>query len=474
VASLFLAQAAANLNQQQQPPQLQQHQASIPVPAPAIAHPLSIPAPASLVHSDLSPPAPTRPANLVNGAPLPTLCVPGAVNGGAPFLAGSLPNANHTTQMPSPPLPNIQVVAKEEQLQQKMESSAQTNTLTKEQRLKAAYEEQQRALRLAFEESLKDAQEEERLAQQAAAQAKQAAASTKAITDTTANSGNASTSTKHLSPAELLQRSYEAHLASLQKAENDHVASSTTKTSAVHSNLKGDSGRNSKSGGKNKKNKVRGSNANPGKVEEDEGKQLMVGFLQSLRGSFEDAVGNGAGRPPKPSKAAGFDSTKKKKTKKKDRSSSSSEKESKKKPAEIPATSSAMASAKNDSSSQDFPKPAEFGNKMTSLDRFQKQKRKLKPASVTETSSGSSSQPTTEQSSSSLEDSDSKSDKTEQSSSSDEYENGDARPSSKGPPRKRLKKFTNTPSSDFTLENVMKHSQQMDMQEADGSGISSD
>lgn len=451
VASLLLAQAAAKLNQPQY--QQQQAQSSIPAPAPTFAQQLLIPAPAPLPSRALSPPeVAARPIVQSNGSSLPAVNFACVHNGGA-TLNVFPPDASQAK--PPPPSAAPQTTSQE---QQQVATTSHNPNLTKEQRLKAVYEEQQRALRLAFEQSLKNAQEEERLAQQqASAQAQQVALSRTAESNAAATAGTIGDVAKELSPAELLQRSYQAHLASLQKSEQKEAKASATKSK---------SSRSAKAGGKSKKKKTRDANGHQGKMDEDEGQQLMVGFLQSLRGSFEDAVHKKNG-----GSTGANEQIKKKKSRKKERSSTSaSAVYSSKKSAQPSSVSPVAAPASNDDpDGREFPKPATSNAQMTALDRFASQKRKAKAVSVIETSSGSSSQPTTEQSSSSLEDSDSKSEKTEQSTSGDEYEN-DRRPSSnKGPPRKRHKG-----SNQFTMENVLKHSKQMDLEEAESAGRTSD
>jgi len=193
-----------------------------------------------------------------------------------------------------------------------------------------------------------------------------------------------------------------------------------------------------------------------GKLVDEEAGTILLGFLNSLRDSYEDAVGGEAGKQS-PAVVPG---TKQKKN----------SKNSEQLPA-APSKKQDVSSAKckvSKSETKPSPKnpaggaePHEPGTiTSSSLSRFNTSKR-MKPASVTETSSGTSSQPTTEQSSSSLDDSDSKSDKTEQSSSDESEKMARKRHASKGPPRKRLKEYHQ--GNEFTRENLLEHSKRMDL-----------
>jgi hypothetical protein len=272
--------------------------------------------------------------------------------------------------------------------------------------------------------------------------------------------------TKQLTPAELLQRSYEAHLASLQKEEQgDKGPIASSQSAALSPCFQVASGLSTKKNRfqvkKNMKKKSHDVSCQA-TVEEDEGRQLMVGFLQSLRGSFEDALSRNTGNMHD---GAHNQQIRKQRKKRQSSSSRSKPKASEKHPV--------VKSNRGGSNCRVSPKLADSNTKVTSMDRYQNRKRNIKPASVTETSSGSSSQPTTEQSSSSIEDFDSKSEKTDQSSTSDEFEN-DAAPTSKGPPRKRLKILDNQKGNQFTVENVLEHSIRMDLKRAEDLGSASD
>ncbi|KAL3908227.1 MAG: hypothetical protein SGILL_008561 [Bacillariaceae sp.] len=441
VASLLLAQAAGKLNQQQQ-----QQSINVGVPAPPPSQ-MASPPPVSYCAAPAPFPASANPAFKFPIA---------AANGVPPAAPLQVAHAREQTQ-PAP-----QVAVQKQLAKAAAPVAGEKPVLTKEQRLKAAFEEQQKALRLAYEKSLREAQEEDRKSQ-AVSQAKQEPTKETAK-QTTAPPKQGST--KPLTAAELLQRSYEAHLASLRKSDEEKastVSSAASLPVTTPPKLSSGDGR-AKAGGKKKQ----------GKERDEEAGTILLGFLNSLRGSYEDAVGakSSDGDLAATAAAAKKSEKKKKKSKKRSKFSSDDMGHASKKAALEPV--SAVASTEGSSDSQEYPKPPAKSNRMDSLTRFTNNKRKNKPATVTEASSGTSSQPTTEQSSSSLEDSDSKSDKTEQnSSSSDEYENDDTLKleRSKGPPRKRLKGFHN--SNEFTTANLLEHSKRMDI-EADGSGSASD
>jgi hypothetical protein len=440
VASLVLAQAAAKLSQQHQ----QQQQQTSPLSA-SIAQSWSIPGQTTINI--------TGPPN-ATGA-LPTSSITDLASAVPVVTPQDVSQATPTIHQ-SDPHSGMQ----EERLHPKIAKFANNKYVSKEQRLKAAYEEQQNALRLAFEQSLKQAQEEERLMQTESAPHPQVTA----VNDHELDRPN--DSTKQPSPAELLQRSYEAHLASLQKEErHSECRGPRSKLETLPPSLKVTSGQSSDDINvkkKKKKKKTRDTNGQVN-VDEDEGRQLMVGFLQSLRGSFEDAMGkNVRGNAHA---VAQHEQVRKERKKRPSCASRSTSRIAKKTPADKPNICGSIG--------QPSPKSADSNTKMTLIDRYHNQKRKLKPASVTETSSGSSSQPTTEQSSSSLEDSDSKSEKTDQSSTSDEFENDDAR-RSKGPPRKRLKIRDNKQANEFTVENVLEHSKRMHLEQGGNSESASD
>lgn len=432
VASLVLAQAAAKLNQQHQ--QLQSG-------APA-AMPAAVPSP---------PPVANNVASSGPSMKLPGFNFPAPINGGASVAPQQVLQAREQQSQPE----TVAAASQKIQVQATTPPPEQAKSLTKEERLKAAFEEQQRALRLAYEKSLREAQEEDRMSQ--ATPEVQKPEPKKVASKPLPVAASNQKSSKPLTAAELLQRSYEAHLASLQKSNQEAAAATSVPPQPVATKPKpaADSANNQGAKANGKKQQ--------GKTKDEEAGTILLGFLNSLRGSYEDAVGD-KGSTGDLSSSSQKDSEKRKKSKKRGKYSGvdKAAKQAAAKSTSVAPTTEGM------SDSKEYPKPS---GRMDSLTRFHNSKRK-KPASVTETSSGSASQPSTEQSSSSLKDSDSKSDKTEQnSSSSDEYDNEDAvkQERSKGPPRKRLKGFHK--ANEFTRENLLEHSKRMDIEaEESGSG----
>jgi hypothetical protein len=430
VASLVLAQALKQ-QQQQQPVR--------PAPAPAnIASPSQVSVP--------------------NGAYGPLSTVPAfkfplGVSPAVPQPVAQTNEQAHVRPPMAAPIQQIEATVGAD--------SEQKQALTKEERVKAAFEEQQKALRLAYEKSLREAQEEDRKSQPISEAQKP---EPKKEIPTQPNTAKNQESTKPLTAAELLHRSYEAHLASLRESKEDKISVELTR---IPSQPKAASKSSSDNGSSASGTTV--SKQQQGKERDEEAGTILLGFLNSLRGSYEDAVGN------KGSNGDLAAASKKKSSKRKGKKSSqySTDKTDNvsKKAASEPKRVVAVTGSSSDS--QEYLKPSS-SSRIDSLSRFTSAKRKNKPASVTETSSGTSSHPTTEQSSSSLEDSDSKSDKTDQnSSSSDEDDNDETskpersskRERSKGPPRKRLKGFHN--SNEFTRANLLEHSKRMDI-ETDG------
>jgi hypothetical protein len=327
-------------------------------------------------------------------------------------------------------------------------------------KLKAAFEEQQKALRMAYEKSLQDAQErEENTVPSKTPSAGPDSEGAKPTSNAIKRSSDCDTSLDTISPAEQLQRSYEAHLASLQRAEQQASLNSSSKASSPTSSQT-ESASGSEVGGDKTESKTktkRGEKSRQKKSQDEEAGAILLGFLNSLRESFEDAV------EAKDGKKETVKSTRGEKV-----PTNGPETES------IPIvhleSSTVMTEASSDSSTHiserqncnDTDLHVRASDPITSLSHFQSSKRKVKPASVTETSSSTSSQPTIEQPSSSQEDS-SKSDKMGHSSSEEsEKEITASMRSSKGPPRKRLKGFHEP--HEFTRENLMAHSKRMDME----------
>ena len=351
---------------------------------------------------------------------------------------------------------------------EKKNRSCSTSSSTKEERtkqLKAAFEEQKRALRLAYEKSLRDAQEEESFASAPAAIVSCHSNGTASTVSTNNNFTVSKGLTDVTSPAEQLQRSYEAHLASLQRDERQEP-STRALPKAPHLTTHATSEPRIRNEGKERQSQYNKGQEKQQRVHEktpdEEAGTILLGFLNSLRESFEDAVGTKDGTPTV-----------------KGRNGCNNRKQNNdaiNTPAEFIQTgntieppkivtedvnlSSGHRSHVNSPNSESVRKIGP--NPITSLSRFQSSKRKIKPASVTETSSSTSSQPTNDQSSSSQEDS--KSDSTGNSSSEESSERGSttSRHASKGPPRKRLKGLV--VNHEFTRENLMAHSKRMDME----------
>jgi hypothetical protein len=254
-----------------------------------------------------------------------------------------------------------------------------------------------------------------------------------------------------ISPAEQLHKSYEAHLQSLKeqnwmKARGKQASHEPCKPCTAHA--------------------VKNGLGAEMPIDEEEAGTVLLGFLNSLRQSYEDAVENkgsdASDQPPRSSRTKSM--VKKPSSVGPDKSSGPA-----RRPPEVDMTPDDKRAdqklrvqySKAHSSSSDDDRDR---NLSTAVSQFMSsnggQKR---PASVTDISSGnSSSQPTEflsslEDSSDKTEPSDDSSDKTDQSSSEEEkdekYDEQPA-PSSKGPPRKRLK-------GAFTKENLMVHSRRM-------------
>ena len=319
---------------------------------------------------------------------------------------------------------------------------------------------------MAYEKSLQDAQEREETSFAAKTQhVVSNSKGTKPMADANTASSYSKPSIDTVSPAEQLQRSYEAHLASLQKAEQQASSKSSPKSPSSQRELI--------SGAEVEANKTENTKTKGGgessqkKTQDEEAGAILLGFLNSLRESFEDAVeakdGNGNTernkRNTKITRSRNVTAGGPKK-----QSITNVQLESSTVMTEVSSDSSSHINDRHNVNDNDHPhvsinsrRPA--SDPITSLSHFQSSKRKVKPASVTETSSSTSSQPTIEQPSSS----DSKSDKMGHSSSEEsEKEITASRRISKGPPRKRLKGFHEP--HEFTRENLMAHSKRMDME----------
>ena len=407
------------------------------------------------------------------------------------------PNITANVNRKSPPIlipiPIPVVVSQEQrpekvqlyqQLQKKNLSSSTALISKKEEhtkKLKAAFEEQQRALRLAYEKSLQDAQERE---EQSFSSDLPAVTSDptgrKPTTSANCTSSNFKISPDTASPAEQLQRSYEAHLAFLQRAEQQASFKNSSKSAPPASSASVPASRIEVGGNKTERVKTKEAEKSTKEKtpDEEEAGTILLGFLNSLRESYENAVEDEGGS-------------------KESKQRSTYDSKSKNMPAAIPVTesistvriesSTVMTELSLDSSNRNLARRnnnnhghshvsinsrRQTSDPITSLSHFQTSKQMVKPASVTETSSSTSSQPTIEQSSSSQEDS--KSDKMGHSSSEEsEKEITASRRMSRGPPRKRLKGFHEP--HEFTRENLMAHSKRMDREcEESGDASSSD
>jgi len=328
-------------------------------------------------------------------------------------------------------------------------------------KLKAAFEEQQKALRMAYEKSLKDAQErEENSFDSEASNMSSDSKERKKITDINTTLRKSEASFDTISPAQQLQRSYEAHLASLQKAEQH--ASSKPVLFPNSPELEPTSSRNVELN-KAESTKIEGvGKSSQKKTQDEEAGAILLGFLNSLRESFEDAVEAKDGYKERTEQCS--DSTMHLKASTATESIQTVQLDSSILKSEVSLDSSTHVSERrnendNDHSHISMHSRRQLSDPITSLSHFQSSKRKVKLPSVTETSSSTSSQPTIEQPSSSQEDS--KSDKMDH-SSSEESEKEMTRRISKGPPRKRLKGFHEP--HEFTRENLMAHSKRMDME----------
>jgi len=343
----------------------------------------------------------------------------------ASFPVGSMPTSSIKLQQQQP----LASVAERSQLQPNLDLQLQLRNAYEEQRK----EEEQRQLRAAFEEVKKKKEEKDKADAAAATAASAVVVAPAAVAPVAAIETKAAG--KEVSPAELLQKSYLAHLQSLEKVANN-------KGQKVNARPKVDKG-------------TKKGDGNEQPMADEEAGTVLLGFLNSLRQSYEDAIEEKAGKPvvehPKKSKT---EPTIAPKTTKGLSSSSTSIKQNEDKPRSTVkgGVKRSQVSISNHRSPQS---DEQAGNNLSSVvSQFMTSsaaRRSLRPASVTDTSSGNSSSQHAEFSSS-IEDS---SDKTDP-SSSEESEKDDRtqrRRNSKGPPRKRLKSFT--------AENLIAHSKRM-------------
>mmetsp|Transcript_12721 Transcript_12721/g.30881 ORF Transcript_12721/g.30881 Transcript_12721/m.30881 type:complete len:884 (+) Transcript_12721:397-3048(+) len=441
-----------------------------------------------------------------NPAPVPSIAASSAPSSGTPTMPGVTSNGFGaslfaSSQAPAQPLAQgsfqqqmVQKASSKPVLNAAVESSnpttcssiqnsdaPQSNRLSQ---LKAAYEKQQEALRLAYEKTLKEHEEQDKnMTTKKKVPTSSASTSSKASVSTGGKA--ASNSESLVSPAEQLQRSYQAHLASLQK---DGKPKSGRRTSSSSNSAP----RAARAGDKKskKKKKVAGSNRGQpdGKSKEEEA-GVLLGFLNSVRSSYE--VEGGDDDDPDFSKASVNANTKSSSIQKKSSGGSVGGKSaggsattkqkkkqykgvlisSSKKPASKSGNGKRQRDSQNSTSNPDPARSDLQAMKDAAITALMQSNQNLKSKQVSEASSNnSSSQPSTEQSSSSIEDSDSKSEKTDNTSGEESTEeeevinNKRSSPTTaklnKGPPRKRLKSMKE--SNEFTTANLLEHSKRMD------------
>ncbi len=356
------------------------------------------------------------------------------------------------------------------QQQDKSSSSTQTPQISKKEehtkKLKAAFEEQQKALRIAYEKSLREAQEwEEKTASTKKTQIASDPKGTKPTSDAKTTSNITKASLETISPAEQLQRSYEAHLKSLQRAEQQASLKALATSSSVTSSQIEVS--QSKDAGTEASEKT-----GPKKSQDEEEGAILLGFLNSLRESFKDAVEDKDRKhEAKEGTVPNIKSTTDRNAPEEGRTPSV-QLDSLRGTSDSSESIIHIAKSRSGNERLDISMKSrrQTSDPITSLSHFQSSKRKVKPACITEASSSTSSQQTSEQPSSSQEDS--KSDKMGSSSSEDSDKEITASiRSSKGPPRKRLKGIHEP--HEFTRENLMAHSKRMDMECGQSSDVSS-
>jgi len=439
-------------------------------------------------------------------AGIPVLQAPGS--GASPVIStaptvnnssSAAPTSNLNLNVPEPitsKTPQASVVHSPDQLPKSVQShrmeskdnvSDQTSLDLKKEahtkKLKAAFEEQQRALRLAYEKSLQDAEEWDKKPTVTEGQKAALNSNDTKVTTDASNKPSTSSSSSAVSPAEQLQRSYEAHLASLQRAEQQTSVKTQPKSSLPASSQARSTSETKVVGNASESADAKAGTSEQKKTRDEEAGAILLGFLNSLRGSYEEARGSYEEAVQAKSGEEGIGKKKNDNSRTKKLIATDADTESA--PTVQLESSTVMTEVSSDSSTQNIERNngnendhsqlstksrRQASDPITSLSHFQSSKRKVKPASVTETSSSTSSQRTTEQPSSSQEDS--KSDKIDNSSSEEsEREISGSERISKGPPRKRLKGFHEP--HEFTRENLMAHSKRMDMECGQSGDVSS-
>lgn len=367
--------------------------------------------------------------------------------------AGAAPNSS--LRVPHQPTPTLADLA---QSQSHLDVQRQLRNAFEEQKK----EEEQRQLRAAFEEQRRI--EESKSTTAVATAAKKFDADTN---DSTPNklgdTRNTAMKIQDVSPAELLQKSYEAHLQALRKKEKKSPIKDTDTQKSPLSEQGHDDKRSVSTAVATKAHREETTfedRESEQPMPDEEAGTVLLGFLNSLRQSYEDAMEkkNDDSKVDCPkSSIVTTEPTREAKNSTKDspnltsiirnRQTETYKRGSKRSPERI--------SPNNDP--QDEP-----GRSLsTAVSRFISTKgshRSQRPASVTDVSSGNSSSHQGEFSSS-IEDS---SDKTDPSSSEESEKEDPARKrwQSKGPPRKRVKSFTE--------ENLIAHSKRMSENGDDG------
>jgi hypothetical protein len=306
-------------------------------------------------------------------------------------------------------------------------------------------EEHQRQLRTAYAEQKKEQGQRELLEQkleefQNSKGESNERSSTNVAKQAPPESGSGSKNLPEVSPAQQLRRNYEAHLKSLKKSSSeqheavaapsdivqgrkqDEETNKSTKSMATLLTNSKDS-RSLRDGARAEVEDNTKDAGGDEKSDYEEVGTILLGFVNSLRQSYEDAVEE---------------------------------------------TETASAGMVQKLKPQDKKRSREVFDRMvlpTSPHYPPQSQSRIRPASVTDastlsrsdTSSGTSLQPA--ESSSSIDDSDSKSDKTEQSSSEESEKEFTANQSKKGPFRKRLRPYRIV--KEITAQNLAEHSKRM-------------
>eukprot|EP00980_Cylindrotheca_fusiformis_P022289 scaffold9176_cov129-Cylindrotheca_fusiformis.AAC.13 len=305
-----------------------------------------------------------------------------------------------------------------------------------QQQQKSQNEEHRRQLLTAYQEQQKEQQQrqllEQKLREVQNSTATQKTVDTYNMKQGTRKSGK-SEIVPDISPAQQLQRSYEAHLESLKKLPSQlHVPAETSSANqtrqvddetikssqSIATLLTNNKEREDEMTKSENREKEASEAARDEKNDYEEAGTILLGFINSLRQSYEDAVEEKETLPREKPKPQG-----------------------KKRAHKLHGPMELQCSTDYPPQSQNRTPPASVTDTST--------------LARSEVSSGTYSQPT--ESSSSIEDSDSKSDKTDPSSSEESDFPTNQRQS--GPPRKRLK--ANRMVKEITAQNLAEHSKRM-------------